>query len=399
MMNILVITPLYYIEGRPQLFHDTSAIHYLIRPWAEKHKVLVLDIYFESLRKIMRYASAEERRFRKGYSYTVDGVPVALIEVMKPYKQGSRITDHEKKRVKSFIEKVTAERAFDPDIIVAHLPTTVINVVKEIFPNIRKMAVLHTTDRQNWYRRTSETAAVRQTFDAFYARSEDLRFFFEQQQLSGLSAEIIYSGGKKAAHALERTDHNIGIMYAGKLIPRKHVDVIIEALATIRDRYAFHLEIYGDGVERSRLEQLAEDRLYPGSYSFMGMVDHEAVLSAMTKNDFFVMVSEDESFGLTYVEAMVNGCIPIGSVGEGIDGIIQHGVNGYLTRANSITGLAEQFEECFRLQGEEKERLLVRMEESASKYSEESAGMHYLEIIEKEYEMTSREERSGHAES
>ena len=42
-MNILVITPLYYIQGRPNLLHDTSAIHYLIRPWAAEYNVLVVN--------------------------------------------------------------------------------------------------------------------------------------------------------------------------------------------------------------------------------------------------------------------------------------------------------------------------------------------------------------------
>lgn len=384
-MNVLVITPLYHIEGRPKLFHDTSSIHYLIRPWADIHKVLVIDVYFESLRNVGRYLSAEERKLRKGYSYCIDDVSVELIEVLKPYKQGSRLNSHEKGRVKKFIENVTKAKDFSPDIIVTHLPITVINVVEEIFPSVRKIAILHSTDRLFWFRKVSETNAVRHTFDAFYTRSEELLNFFENQNLQRLKKEIVYSGGKQAEQTINKnSDGSIGVMYAGKLIPQKKVDVIIEALATIRDKFRFIFEVYGDGEEREKLKKLAEEKLYPNTYRFMGRVEHEEILSAMTKNDFFIMVSENECFGLTYVEAMVNGCIPIGSKGEGIDGIIIDGVNGFLVKAGDTIELSNKLEKCFCMSSREKTSLLMGMKESALKYSEEGAGMHYLELIEKE---------------
>ena len=37
------------------------------------------------------------------------------------------------------------------------------------------------------------------------------------------------------------------------------------------------------------------------------------------------MVSEPETFGLAYLEAMAKGCLVVGAYGWGIDGIIRHG--------------------------------------------------------------------------
>ena len=42
------------------------------------------------------------------------------------------------------------------------------------------------------------------------------------------------------------------------------------------------------------------------------------------------MISQGEAFGLVYLEAMARGCITIASRGEGFDGIIKDGINGFL---------------------------------------------------------------------
>ncbi len=53
------------------------------------------------------------------------------------------------------------------------------------------------------------------------------------------------------------------------------------------------------------------------------------------------MISKGETFGLVYLEAMARGCITIGSRNEGIDGIILHGVNGFLCEAGNEKELAQ----------------------------------------------------------
>ena len=54
------------------------------------------------------------------------------------------------------------------------------------------------------------------------------------------------------------------------------------------------------------------------------------------QSDVFVLPSVNETFGMVYLEAMSQGCIPIGTSGEGIDGIIENGKNGYLCDRNNF---------------------------------------------------------------
>ena len=53
------------------------------------------------------------------------------------------------------------------------------------------------------------------------------------------------------------------------------------------------------------------------------------------------MISKAEAFGLVYLEAMAQGCITIASRNEGFDGIIQHGVNGFLCEAGNVDELSD----------------------------------------------------------
>ena len=48
-----------------------------------------------------------------------------------------------------------------------------------------------------------------------------------------------------------------------------------------------------------------------------------------TMLNVWIMISKNETFGLVYLEAMARGCITIGSRNQGIDGVINHGVNGF----------------------------------------------------------------------
>ena len=65
-----------------------------------------------------------------------------------------------------------------------------------------------------------------------------------------------------------------------------------------------------------------------------GALSNDKVNALLSKSNVFVLPSSPEGFGITYVEAMNNGCIVIGTRGEGIDGFVKDGVNGFLTNVD-----------------------------------------------------------------
>ena len=64
-----------------------------------------------------------------------------------------------------------------------------------------------------------------------------------------------------------------------------------------------------------------------------GRKPREEVILMLDRADCFIMISRDEVFGLVYLEAMARGCIVVASRGEGMTGIIEDGVNGFLCAA------------------------------------------------------------------
>ena len=92
---------------------------------------------------------------------------------------------------------------------------------------------------------------------------------------------------------------------------RKNVDIVIRALARLKDKYQFRYTVVGDGELRAELEQLARALDVGDRVNFVGFVSAEEVCRLLAESDLFVLVSSinpgsHEGFGIAYLEA--NAC-------------------------------------------------------------------------------------------
>ena len=106
---------------------------------------------------------------------------------------------------------------------------------------------------------------------------------------------------------------------------RKNIDKVIKACKGLE---GFELTVIGDGKERKSLGKIDKN------VNFTGRLPHDEVLEKMRESDVFVLPSVGETFGMVYLEAMVSGCITVCTKGDGVDGIIKNGENGFLTEPN-----------------------------------------------------------------
>lgn len=127
------------------------------------------------------------------------------------------------------------------------------------------------------------------------------------------------------------------VVTAGRLIPRKRVDVIIEAIGRLRDRgHKVTLTVFGDGPQRSALERLAARLGLSGSVTFRGFEPswHEHALH----QDLFVHLSDDEGFCIVVAEAMMVGLPVIASPVGGVIEYMDDGQDGvYAPKADAAT--------------------------------------------------------------
>jgi glycosyltransferase involved in cell wall biosynthesis len=106
---------------------------------------------------------------------------------------------------------------------------------------------------------------------------------------------------------------DLHLVFIGRLVEHKRVDVILEAVARVE---ATVLEIIGDGPDRRRLRRRAQELSLGARVRFMGSLNHEAVLERLAAADLLVLASEYEGLPHVAVEALACGT-PIASVDVG----------------------------------------------------------------------------------
>ena len=128
--------------------------------------------------------------------------------------------------------------------------------------------------------------------------------------------EIIPNGidfGKieKVKPSEEETD----IIFAGRLIKEKNVDVLIKAINLVgKEIPDVKCMIIGDGPERKKLEKLANELEMDNNIKFTGFLeDYDDMISYMKSSKVFVLPSTREGFGIVALEA--NACgLPVVTV-------------------------------------------------------------------------------------
>lgn len=118
------------------------------------------------------------------------------------------------------------------------------------------------------------------------------------------------------------------VLYAGQLVRRKRVDVLIDAIAELdaEVREKVTLEIIGDGPELESLSAQAQQRQVP--VVFRGRLPHHELTARMRECSLYVQASELEGHPKTVLEAMSAGAAVIVANSPGLGDVVMHGATG-----------------------------------------------------------------------
>lgn len=171
------------------------------------------------------------------------------------------------------------------------------------------------------------------------------------------------------------------LLFVGRLARQKGLDVLLGALATLRDRIAFKLRVVGEGDERDRLCGQAHQAGLGGHVEFRG---HSAdITQDYAWCEILVMPSRFEGMPNVALEALSSGRPVLGSRVGGITELVAPGVNGWLVPgedadalAGSIARMALQRDEL-RIMGREGRRIVEE------RYSLDASAAQYLRLYER----------------
>jgi len=136
------------------------------------------------------------------------------------------------------------------------------------------------------------------------------------------------------------------ILFVGRLVEKKGLSYLIEALKMLDDRLYHKLIIIGDGPLRATLQKLVSDLSLSRKVSFLGSISYDKLLDLYRDNMLVVVPSistktgDVDGFPTVYLDAMASGCPIIASKIDGIEAIIKNNENGVVVQQKDPKAIA-----------------------------------------------------------
>lgn len=140
----------------------------------------------------------------------------------------------------------------------------------------------------------------------------------------------------REAGAARPATRRFDVIFVGRLIAEKRVDLLVRAIALLAGRRPWiRCEIVGDGPERSSLLELIRQLDLAAYVTLTGRLDQAELPARLGSARILAMPSAREGYGITVVEGQAAGAIPVVArsplsaapdlVEDGVDGVIVDG--------------------------------------------------------------------------
>lgn len=398
MKNILLITSI-YPNNDPE-YGGTKVCHTFTMEW-QRLGYNVRVVHLESLfprpfywigkllyKRIQAKTGfvAYTKTPKNNICYMVDDVSVLFVPIPKLIPHSSPSVKAMHKACKWICDQLDKD-GFVPDIITAHfvLPQLeMVHLLKQRFPIVKSCLVLHGGSSVIIKCYSDNYIELMKSIDVWGFRSKafkddfDARFGEHQHEFicySGIPENYICSSKKDCSSKIKR------FVFVGSLYKLKNVDITIKALNQVFGEEDYIFDIVGDGAEYDNLKRLVNDLGMQKKVVFHGKKTRDEAQEILVGADCFVMVSSREAFGLVYLEAMAKGLIVIGTKGQGIDGVVKNGENGFLCESNNVDELAKVIKTVSQMSIEGRQRVSDLSIETAKELTDSKVAEHYINSI------------------
>ncbi|MBR6162731.1 glycosyltransferase [bacterium] len=373
-MKILFVTDLYKIDNNS----DSRALNDFTETWkAQGHEVFVIrpNFLFNTLLR--------NKKISKEGEYLENGVKVLNLNFLTPF--WFNVFD---KLPKDFNLK-------NYDVLISHMPSGALFSLrlteKETIPycisvHCSDIEVLSNPLYFLYFQQKLLCACKKADVispRSFHLKTKIGKYINDKKifpALSGVKEEEILSEDelREKIRAFKNGEKLIITTVSG-LIKRKNTDVILKALSKIKE-FDFEFRIIGEGKEKNKLINLTKKLNLEEKVKFLGKIPHSEVLEKLRESNIFVLLSQRETLGLSYLEATAKGNIVICTKDDGIDGLIENNKNGFSLEP-APDKLAEKLIEVYNFDEEKIADLLINTRKTALENTSWQACERYLNNI------------------
>lgn len=392
MKNILLITSLYPCDD-VKLLNNTAVCHYFAKEWKKLgYNIRVVFnynmypwYYYPVLKLFKRQManffgiSIQDHYLNKRHTYTLDGILIDRLPILKNKPHGG-FSKEEILKQTNLIHSILKKENFTPDIILghfAHPSLEIVTILKNLYKAIGAVS-LHGPNMK--YSIEDEKLYAQLDYVGFRSYPTKRKF----ESLYPPKAFFMCPSGVPMEYITKAREFKQPIskfIYVGALMKRKYPVALIPAIKNAFKNDSFSITYVGDGANLSQIVKAGKKYNSIDSIKFSGRISRNEVTQELDKAEVFIMISKIETFGLVYLEAMARGCIVVASRNEGMDGIIEDGVNGFLCEAGNEEELSSIIVKIRNMSNDELNQMSLEGIKTALNYTDSKVAKDYIETF------------------
>ena len=132
-------------------------------------------------------------------------------------------------------------------------------------------------------------------------------------------------------------------LFVGRIIPRKGLNVLLEACLLLEKRgyNNYTLLVIGDGKQKEALEAFCQTNHLEKNIKWKGWIDNDRLNFYFNNSDVFILPTLEDTWGVVILEAMLFGKAILCSDGAGASEMIIDNQNGFVFPSQQSDKLAE----------------------------------------------------------
>lgn len=149
-------------------------------------------------------------------------------------------------------------------------------------------------------------------------------------------------GGSESIEAAFPSLRRPIFLFVGHVIPRKGLPSLLKACAILQERgyENYTLVAVGDGEQREELEAFCQAHNLSDRVQWAGRVSYDQIGTYFKNADVFVFPTQEDTWGVVTLEAMLLGLPILCSQGAGTSELVVNGENGYVFAPDAPDELA-----------------------------------------------------------